>query len=169
MLRLGLSRLGAVSEATIDAQYPRLLAAYAEGIDIHTRLYPGAVAAIEVLRGRGYATAICTNKPEGLAETLVARLGIRNLFDALIGADTLPTRKPDVAPYAASVERAGGMVARSMLVGDTETDRKTARAAGVPCALVTFGPEGRDIARLDPEALLNHFDDLPDLAERLVR
>jgi phosphoglycolate phosphatase len=168
MLRLGFSRLGAVSEAMIDAQYPRLLVAYADGIDTHTRLYPGAIAAVEALRGRGFATAICTNKPEGLAETLVGRLGIRPLFDALIGADTLPTRKPDVAPYAASVERAGGSVARSMLIGDTDTDRKTARAAGVPCALVTFGPEGRDIARLDPDALLDHFDDLPELAERLV-
>lgn len=169
MLRLGFSRLGDFADADIDAQYPRLLAAYADAIDTHTRLYPGAVQAVEALRGRGFATAICTNKPEGLAETLVTRLGIRGLFDALIGADTLPTRKPDLAPYAASVERAGGQVARSMLLGDTDTDRKTARTAGVPCALVTFGPEGRDIARLEPEALLHHFDDLPDLAERLVR
>jgi len=70
---------------------------------------------------------------------------------------------------AAAVVRAGGSVARSMLVGDTDTDRRTARAAGVPVALVTFGPEGRDIARLDPDALLDHFDHLPELAERLVR
>ncbi|MCZ8153540.1 MAG: haloacid dehalogenase, partial [Rhodobacteraceae bacterium] len=40
---------------------------------------------------------------------------------------------------------------------------------GVPVALVTFGPEGRGITRLDPEAVLDHFDDLPELAERLVR
>ena len=169
MLRLGFSRLGPFDEAQVDAQYPRLLAAYADGIDTHTRLYPGAVRAVESLRGRGFATTICTNKPEGLAETLVTRLGIRPLFDVLIGADTLATRKPDVAPYVAAVERAGGAVARSMLVGDTDTDRRTARAAGVPVALVTFGPEGRDIARLDPDALLDHFDDLPELAERLVR
>ena len=169
MLRLGFSRLGPYEENQIDAQYPRLLRAYADGIDTHTRLYPGAVAAVEALRGRGFATTICTNKPEGLAETLVTRLGIRPLFDVLIGADTLPTRKPDPAPYAAAVERAGGTVARSMLVGDTDTDRRTARAVGVPVALVTFGPEGRDIARLDPDALLDHFDHLPDMAERLVR
>jgi len=169
MLRLGFSRLGPYDEAQVDAQYPRLLAAYADGIDTHTRLYPGAVQAVEALRGRGFATTICTNKPEGLAQTLVTRLGIRALFDVLIGADTLPTRKPDVAPYVAAVERAGGTVPRSMLVGDTDTDRRTARAAGVPVALVTFGPEGRDIARLDPDALLDHFDQLPELAERLVR
>lgn len=169
MLRLGFSRLGAWDESMVDGQYPRLLQCYADAIDTHTRLYPGAVAAVEALRAAGFATAICTNKPEGLAETLVTRLGVRGLFDALVGADTLPVRKPDPAPYRASVERAGGAVARSMLVGDTDTDRRTGLAAGVPVALVTFGPEGQGIARLDPDALLHHFDDLPERAERLVR
>ena len=69
-------------------------------------------------------------------------------------ADTLPVRKPDPAPYRLSVERAGGRVERSILIGDTETDRKTGLAAGVPVALVTFGPEGQGVARLAPEALL---------------
>lgn len=173
MLRLGFARLAergapAVDEAAITTQYPVLLEAYAGAIAVHTRLYPGAVQAVEALRRAGFATAICTNKPEGLARTLVCTLGISDLFGALIGADTLPTRKPDVAPYAAAVTGAGGRVARSMLVGDTETDRLTARAAAVPVALVTFGPEGRAIARLEPEALLDHFDELPALAERLL-
>ncbi|MDP4034201.1 MAG: HAD-IA family hydrolase [Pseudorhodobacter sp.] len=168
MLRLGFSRLGEVCEAEVDRQYPQLLAAYAEAIDNHTQLYPGAVAAVQALRSAGFATAICTNKPEALAETLTRSLGIRDLFGALIGADTLPVRKPDAAPYIAAVQRVGGVVARSMLVGDTVTDRETGRAAGVPVALVTFGPEGRGVARLSPAALLDHFDDLPALAVRLV-
>ena len=168
MLRLGFSRLGAGTEADVDAGYPVLLRAYAEAIDVHTRLYPGAVKAVEELKSMGYLVSICTNKPADLAETLTRRLGIRALFGALIGADTLPTRKPHAAPYVAAVEGAGGSVARSILIGDTETDRKTGLAAGVPVVLVTFGPEGRSIERLAPEALLDHFDDLPDLAERLL-
>ena len=169
MLRLGFDRLGVgYTEADISREYPRLLAAYADGIDTHTRLYPGAVAAVETLRAAGFATAICTNKPEALAVELVRRLGISDLFGALIGADTLATRKPDPAPYLAAVARAGGVVARSMLIGDTETDRQTGRAVGVPVALVTFGPEGAGVARLQPEALLHHFDDLPELAQRLL-
>lgn len=168
MLRLGFSRLGIGSEAEVDAHYPVLLQAYAAAIDVHTQLYPGAVAAVEALRRDGFAVSICTNKPEGLAEELTRRLGIRNLFGALIGADTLPTRKPDPAPYIAAVERAGGMVNRSMLIGDTETDRKTGLAVGVPVALVTFGPEGQGVARLSPEALLHHFDDLPELARKML-
>ncbi len=169
MLRLGFERVGIDwTEADVDAQYPILLRAYGEAIAVHTRLYPGAVAAVEGLLQQGYATAICTNKPEGLAKTLLGHLGIRDLFGAMIGADTLPVRKPDPAPYFAAVAGAGGDPRRSMLVGDTETDRLTARAAGVPVALVTFGPEGRDVARLEPEALLDHFDDLAGLAGRLI-
>lgn len=168
MLRLGFSRLGAVDELLVDNQYPVLLDAYAQALAVHTRLYPGAVEAVETLRRDGFAVSICTNKPEGLAEELTLRLGIRGLFGALIGADTLSTRKPDPAPYFAAVEQAGGTVGRSMLIGDTETDRNTALAAGVPVVLVTFGPEGRGVVRLRPDALLDRFDDLPELAARMI-
>ncbi len=169
MLRLGFDRLGRDwSEADVDAAYPVLLAAYAEGIAVHTRLYPGAMEAVEALKSQGFAVSICTNKPEGLAELLLQTLGVRQVFAALVGADTLPVRKPDPAPYRAAVERAGGSVGRSMLVGDTETDAKTGVAAGVPVALVTFGPEGAAVSRFQPAALLHRFEDLPGLAARLL-
>lgn len=166
MLRLGFERLGLAGD--VDGAYPRLLAHYAEGLDRATRLYPGAVAAVETLRARGFACAICTNKPEGLAEALLRRLGVRGLFGALVGADTLPVRKPDPLPFREAVLRAGGDPARSCLIGDTVTDRDTARAAGVPVVLVTFGPEGAGVARLEPDALLARYEDLPDLADRLI-
>ncbi len=168
MLRLGFSRLGQGGDAEVDAQYPVLLAAYEEGIDRETRLYPGAADAVRDLRAAGYATGICTNKPERLAEILVTRLGVRDLFGSLIGADTLPVRKPDPAPYRLSVERAGGSVERSVLIGDTDTDRKTGIAAGVPVALVTFGPAGAGVADFAPEALVDDFAGLAEVVRRLV-
>lgn len=169
MLRAGFDRLGLpLSEDEVTRLYPVLLRAYADAIDTHTRLYPGVETALEGLRRAGYALAICTNKPEGLAETLVGRLGIRGLFGSLVGADTLPVRKPEVAPYRLAVEAAGGQMGRSMLVGDTETDRKTGLAAAVPVALVTFGPEGRGVERMQPEALLDHYDDLAGVVRRLI-
>ena len=169
MLRLGFTRLGLDwTEAEVDAAYPVLLEAYRGGIATHTRLYPGAMAAVEGLKTAGFAVSICTNKPEELAELLLSALGVRGAFGALVGADTLPVRKPDPAPYRAAVERAGGLVARSMLVGDTETDAKTGVAAGVPVALVTFGPEGAGVSRFRPAALLDRFEDLPGLAGRFL-
>ena len=89
---------------------------------------------------------------------------MRDAFAALIGADTLPVRKPDPAPYRAAVMRAGGEVGASFLVGDTETDFKTARNSCVRVALVSFGPEGPEISRLKPDAMLDHYDALPELA-----
>jgi phosphoglycolate phosphatase len=169
MLRLGFERVRPdFAEADIDAQYPLLLSAYEAGIDRETRFYPGAEAAVRRLREAGYATGICTNKPERLAELLMARLGLRDLFGSLIGADTLAHRKPHPAPYHAAVERAGGDVARSVLIGDTVTDRDTARAVGVPVVLVSFGPGGPGAEALEPDALLPAYDDLPQVVARLI-
>jgi len=76
--------------------------------------------------------------------------------------------KPDPKPYVAAVEEAGGVLAQSFLVGDTETDRNTAKAAGVPCVLVTFGPDGDGVKRLEPEALLSHYNDLSRITKELI-
>lgn len=169
MLKLGFEMLKfSDSEAAIAEQYPVLLQAYGDNIDTHTTLYDGAMNAVEELRARDYAVSICTNKPEGLAQELLVRMGIRDRFDTLVGADTLATRKPHVAPYIAAVERAGGLVSRSILIGDTITDRDTARAAGIPIVLVGFGPSGGAVSALKPDALLDHYRDLPDLVDRLV-
>jgi phosphoglycolate phosphatase len=169
MLRLGMERLGrAGDEATIDRYYPVLLEAYAEAIDVHTVLYPGAMAAVECLSAEGYRVAICTNKPERLARILLERLGVLGAFQALTGADTLAVRKPDPEHLRETVRRAGGDPARALMVGDTVTDHDTARAAGVPSVLVGFGPGGAAVAALKPEAVIAHYDELPDVVRRLI-
>ena len=169
MLTLGFSRVDpAAGAAEIDREYPRLLAAYGDAIDRHTVLYPGAMAAVAALKSAGYRLAVCTNKPEGLAELLMVRLGVRGDFDALVGADTLTVRKPDPAPYRVAVERAGGAPENSLLVGDTVTDFDTARAAGVPVVLVTFGPAGKEMAALAPDALLAGYGELSGVVRHLI-
>ena len=167
MLKLGFERLGYFENDWIDEQYQPLLKHYEANIDTHTTLYPGATAALNEL-GVAYRLSVCTNKPEGLARQLLERIGILRRFDALIGADTLPTRKPDPAPYIAAVERAGGRVPKSILIGDTITDVNTARAAGVPVVLVAFGPEGPGIERLQPDAMLPAYTSLGTIVNRLI-
>lgn len=167
MLRAGYGRMDSqmlLPPGAEDEDYDSLLQHYGRSIAVHTRLYPGVEAVLDELAQDGHLLAVCTNKPEALAETLLRELGVRDRFAAMIGADTLPVRKPDPRPYRAAVEVAGGEVSRSFLVGDTETDRRTAAAAGVRVALIAFGPEGEAISRLAPEALLGHFNELPALA-----
>jgi phosphoglycolate phosphatase len=160
MLTLGYERAGGFGPADVEDGYPLMLEAYGAAIDVHTRLYPGAMEAVDRLRAAGHPVAICTNKPEGLARDLLTRLGVLGSFGALVGADTLPVRKPDPAPLREAVTRAGGDPARAVLIGDTVTDRDTARAAGVPCVLVSFGPFGAGVAALAPDALLADYDAL---------
>jgi len=169
MLRAGLERLGRPDEAVVEAFYPVLLEAYAADLDRRTVFYDGALEAVEALKRDGFGVGICTNKPEALAVELMRRLGALDHFASLVGADTLPVRKPDPEPLFEAARRAGGHPERCLLVGDSDTDRNTARAAGVPSVLVTFGPSGEDIAALEPEALLHDFADLPAIARALLR
>ena len=168
MLTLGLTRLERFDEAVVDEYYPHLLTAYGEAIDVFTQFYPGAMDAVENLRLADYRVGICTNKPEALAELLMQRMGARDAFHSLIGADTLTVRKPDPEPLREAVRQAGGALERSVLIGDTITDRETARAAGVASVLVTFGPGGPGVAELEPEAMIDHYDELHGVVERLI-
>ncbi|MBV1868661.1 MAG: HAD hydrolase-like protein [Marinosulfonomonas sp.] len=169
MLQLGFERAGVTHvPEKIEQNYEVFLNAYGENIDVHTRLYPGADSAIEALGNAGYAVGVCTNKPESFAQDLLMRLGVRSLFASLVGADTLSVRKPDARPMHEAVRRAGGDVKKSILVGDSPTDRDTARAAGVKSLLVTFGPDGGNVAQLSPDALLDDYRDLGGVVARLI-
>ncbi|MCA1776408.1 MAG: HAD-IIIA family hydrolase [Paracoccaceae bacterium] len=169
MLRRGFERSGGHGEDEVDRQYARLLDYYDQAIDTHTILYPGAMEAVQHLKSQGYAVAICTNKPEALASKLLTRMGILDEFAAMLGADTLTVRKPDPEHLRETARRAGGSPDRMVLIGDTETDHSTARNAGCPSILVSFGPGGGDdVVALAPDALIGHFDELPAAVTRLI-
>ena len=168
MLRAGLTRVDHLDDAVVDRYYPILLDAYGAAISVHTYIYPGAMEAIKVLKSQGYGVGICTNKPAELADQLLRDLGVRDVFGSLVGADTLPVRKPDPAPLLEAARRLGGDPRACILIGDSDTDRNTARAAAVPSVLVTFGPAGGDMVALKPEALLDDYSALPAVTAALM-
>lgn len=171
MLRLGLERAGlagAALEAEVEALYAPFLAAYEARIAERSRLFPGVVAALDALGEAGWALAVCTNKPERLSLLLLDALGVRDRFAAVLGADSLPVRKPDPLHLWETIDRAGAARRASVLIGDTVTDRETARNAGAPCVLVDFGLSADDPRALAPEAVVRDFAELPDALERLI-
>jgi phosphoglycolate phosphatase len=54
------------------------------------------------------------------------------------------------------------------MVGDAATDAGAARAAGIPLVLVSFGYTETPARELEPDALIDHFDELPDACARLL-
>ncbi|MGR3491092.1 MAG: HAD-IA family hydrolase [Shimia sp.] len=168
MLRLGFSRVEGYGDDAVEKEYPRLLAHYDRDICRETVLYPGTMEAVSALHDAAFVVAICTNKPEALAEKLMGLLGVRSSFDSLVGADTLSVRKPDPAPLFEAARRAGGDPERCLLVGDSDTDFKTSRAAGVPSVLVRFAPDPAAVDGLEPDAWLETMADMLPVAERLL-
>ena len=139
----------------------RFLVIYAEVATASTRLFPGALGALQSLRDAGLRQAICTNKPESITRQVLAGLGIAGYFGVVIGGDTLPRNKPDPLPLSTALESLQAAPGRSLMVGDSAIDVQTAHAAGVGMAFVTFGygPEPKPPHKAD--YLIDDFTELP--------
>ena len=165
LLRKGLAASGDADEALVEQAYPIYLDYYAANICVGTERYPAVEEAMDALAARGVRLAICTNKPERLTHILVEALGWNDRFAAIVGADTLPVRKPDPLPLLEAIARAGG--GRAAFVGDSITDADTARAAGLPFVAVSFGFSDRPVDQLGADAVIDSFADLVGVLERL--
>ncbi len=134
-----------------------------------TRAYAGAVEALECLSDEGYALGICTTKPHGATCEVLEALGLEGYFSAVLGGDSLDgVRKPDPRHLLAAVERLGAARENAVMVGDTENDVAAARGAGVPVIAVAFGYAKVPVADLGADAVIGHFDELPDAIRRLA-
>lgn len=168
MIARGFALVGEpLDEARLDRLFDRFLPIYSTNIAVHSRPFPGAVAALDRFAAAGFRLAVCTNKLEGLSRLLIGELGLTERFAAICGGDTFPVRKPDGAHLLGTIEKAGGDAARTVMVGDSGTDVKAARNAGVPVVGVTFGYTDRPVETYDPDAVVERFDDLFDAVMRL--
>ena len=141
----------------VEPLYEKFVAYYGANIARNSAPFPGCEALLDRLRTEGIGLGICTNKLEGLSVKLIGALGLSSYFHAIVGPDTIGIAKPDPAPYRETLRRMGAETARSLLVGDNETDVLTARAAGVPIIGVTFGYTAEPIEHFKPDALISDF------------
>jgi len=152
----------------MPALFDRFIARYLAHIADESRPFPGVVGALEILRAQGARLAVCTNKPTGLSNALLGALDLARMFDAVVGPDAAPAAKPDPRHLEAAVAAAGGSLDRAIMVGDAATDAGAARAAGVPLILVSFGYTETPAAELQPDILIDHFNQLPAACLRLL-
>ena len=150
---------------------PALLAAwldqYGKAEMNETRPYPYVVETLIRLRKKGCRLAICTNKPPKPTEAILTKLDLKKHFDVILDADALPERKPRPEPLWEAVRRMDGTNDSAVMVGDSETDAQTARAAGVPVVLLSYGYTHIPYEELKPDALIDSFADLPAAIEAL--
>jgi phosphoglycolate phosphatase len=140
LLERGLRASGGIPPTVdLDGQFAEFLRRYARMPVRRDQVCAGVVPVLEELAAQGVRLGLCTNKPQAPTDRLLAGLDLARLLTVAIGGDALPVRKPDGGHLRAVLARLGADASRAVMVGDSRTDLLTARAAGVPCVLVSFG------------------------------
>jgi phosphoglycolate phosphatase len=100
---------------------------------------------------------------------VLEELGLARHFQVIIGGDSMSVRKPDPGHLHTVIERLGGAPSRAVMIGDSEYDLLAARAAGLPCLLVSFGYTPVPAAELVADRVIDHMRELPGALAGLAR
>ncbi len=151
-----------VADPDFEAAVTDFLDYYRDHLTDHSAPYPGAVAALQILRQRGFPLAVVTNKPEALAQKMLEQLHLRPFFTHVVGGDTLPQRKPAPEPLRHVLDQWGIPPHLALMVGDSGVDVEAAQATGCPVVLMSHGyRRGIDAEQWHPDGVLDHFEQLP--------
>jgi phosphoglycolate phosphatase len=154
--------------AEIERLFDRFIAYYSAHIADRSRPFPALEAALDQLAADGARLAVCTNKLEALSVKLLDTLALSHRFAAVCGQDTFGVQKPNPEFLRRTIGRAGGSIARALMVGDSGADIDTARAAGVPVVAVDFGYTDVPVSRLGPDRIISGFAQLPGTVRDLL-
>jgi len=156
----------------LDSSFERFLELYYRRCLDTTGPYAGVPEMLGALAGR-YPLAVLTNKPERHTRKILnaqsaltrALAGRRERFRAVVGGDTLQTRKPNPEGLSWIARRLGVPVQQVLYVGDSTVDGETAQAAGAPLVLVRWGFGTED--ELEPFDVVLRPADPEELARAL--
>ena len=134
-----------------------------------TRLFPQVAETLAELKADGALLGVLTNKPQELTDLLLPRLRLEEMFGSVYGAGKKLYTKPDPRIFhdvVADLFRGGGG-GPAVMIGDSITDLNTARAAGAPCILMSYGFTPVPAAQLGADLVLDDFAALPDALRQL--
>lgn len=141
---------------------------YVANIAFESRVFPGVEPVLDTLALEGATLAVCTNKLESLASSVLDQLNLAHYFAALGGGDTFGASKPDPRHLLGTIERAKGDPKRAIMIGDSATDLRAGQAIGIPVVLVDFGYTDTPAAELGANAVISHFSALPAVLKNLL-
>lgn len=126
-------------DADVERAYQGYCDAYLANPAGSTRFYPNVREDLTTLHEAGIRLGICTNKNHEITRRVLEQLGLDGLFERAIGADAVPACKPDPGHLMAVADGMSLLPGSWAYIGDTNVDRRTAEAAGVPFYLVPWG------------------------------
>jgi phosphoglycolate phosphatase len=160
---------GEPPEADFARAYPLFLDLYSRNTSKRSRLYPGVREGLDMLKAAGYPLGCVTNKAAQFTEPLLRDLGVYGDFAIVISGDTLPRKKPDPEPLLHAAGFFGVTPQSSLMVGDSISDVRAARAAGFRIVCVSYGyNHGVDIRDARPDAVVDSLSDIMTLLDKVA-
>ena len=118
-------------------------------------IYPGVQQALEDLRGKGLPLACVTNKPRAFTWQLLERTDLRGPFTVIVSGDDTQQKKPHGEPMLHACRLLGVAACDAVVIGDSDNDVLSARAAGCRIIVVETGyNEGKSLSDLDADAIV---------------
>ena len=157
---------GEPDEALYQKAYPLFEDLYRVNTSKRSVLFPGVIEGLAYLKSAGFKLGCVTNKAARFTEPLLKDLGIYSAFSIVISGDTLPVKKPDPGPLLHAAKFFGVEPAQSLMIGDSISDVKAARAAGFNIICMSYGyNHGVDVRTANPDAVIDSMAELKNLLE----
>jgi len=158
---------GEPDAADFERALPIFLDLYRANTSERSHLYPGVREGLDYLKKGGYPLGCVTNKPTQFTEPLLRDLGVRDYFDVVVCGDTLPRKKPYPLPLLHAAKHFGVKPGDALMVGDSLSDVKAARAAGFAIVCMSYGyNHGVDVRTAGPDAVLDSLIEIRGLLEQ---
>ncbi len=157
---------GEPEDELFQRAYPIFLRLYAENTSGRSQLYPGVREGLDYLRSAGFKLGCVTNKAEQFTLPLLEAMEIRDYFAIVVSGDSLQEKKPHPMPLLHAAEFFGVEPGKALMLGDSMSDVKAARAAGFKVVCMSYGyNHGIDIREANPDAVLDSMTELSTLLE----
>jgi len=111
---------------------------------------------------------VCTNKQEYLSINLLKQIKIYDYFEYVAGSDTFDYCKPDPRHLTNVIEIMQGDVKKSLMIGDSETDAESAKAAGIPFILIENGYTEKKVSEIYHDYLIKDFVNIEEIINKYI-
>lgn len=143
--------------------YPIYLELYKHNTSQRSCVYEGVIEGLDWMQAQGYTLACVTNKAEAFTVPLLKDKGLFDYFKVIVSGDTCAEKKPHPMPLLFAAEQLGVAPENALMLGDSKSDVKAARAAGFHVFCTTYGyNHGEDIRNYEPDVVMDSFMELPN-------
>ena len=141
---------------------------YGKNISVESKLVKGVLEFLNWAKKSNISMGVCTNKQEYLSVKLLKEIKIYDYFEFIAGSDTFDFCKPDPRHLINVIDIVQGDVKKSLMIGDSETDAESAKAAGIPFILLEDGYTEKKVSEIYHDDLVKDFVNIEQIISKYL-